>query len=323
MENNTDFIAFDEEVSLSFPMNKQDKAKLNALFNENDYQSAWNKALRSLNFKDYPKRSLLKWKDGTAFLNIRLLSEILSFGLSSKFSLRSWFKLLVFHFNLEARIDSILRSSLPETNEDKIVESIVLALIIFSLTQRIKNRNASMFSEWMARPSVAPIFFRKDLNHIQNLQLRRTRLSSAWKEIFPDSNNNGALEPTIESSQMEFIGVPVCYGSREDTLIEGIPVIITASSLKSDVKAIREEIKNKPSPRILVFNQAIPETTEVFDLGEGLLFCIGGTLSHACTIARERNIVSLTNLGRPFFTQAAKAKSIQIFTAKNKVVLKT
>jgi len=54
------------------------------------------------------------------------------------------------------------------------------------------------------------------------------------------------------------------------------------------------------APSILCFARARPETTEHFSNASALIFAEGGALSHACSIARERGIPTVSGLGRTF-----------------------
>ena len=55
--------------------------------------------------------------------------------------------------------------------------------------------------------------------------------------------------------------------------------------------------------RILIFKRATPESTTYFSGAHAILYVEGGLLSHACCVARERNIACATRLGWGFLEE--------------------
>ncbi|MCM2324219.1 MAG: PEP-utilizing enzyme [Oligoflexia bacterium] len=196
--------------------------------------------------------------------------------------------LLFAQWRLERYLAERLREGapLPETNDDKIVESLALGLAVLALTLRLPAHDEARLAAWLATPSSAPFSARATLIRIQALQRRRSALSPAWREFFPselaeirEAGETGvpraaALEPPL--GERTFKGLPVCTGEVEGRLRDG---------------------------EILVFAQARPETAEIFVAGarpRAVLYAQGGVLSHACTLAREAGIPCVTGLGPEF-----------------------
>ena len=175
-----------------------------------------------------------------------------------------------------------------------------------------------------AAPDIAPQQYRKTIRQIQAVQMRRTDMSHVWKEAFPASagetalpaglpeffwddaapvaGNKAAPPRTDTGKDGVWKGLSVCAGT-----VTGLAVAVPAVPEPAKLLALKEKYK---APLILVFRRARPETTELFPYADALVFTEGGVLSHACTVARERNIPSVTAVGPGFYELVKNGEKI-------------
>ncbi len=194
----------------------------------------------------------------------------------------------------------------PQNDADMLAQSIGLGFIMQSLVLRL-GTHVDMMPAWLASPATTPKQYRPVLGEIQRIQLRRTQLSHVWGALFPNAGTandtagapayfwDDAIPPHIPppAPEQKTKGVSVCAG-----VVTGIAMAVRDMRDAGRIKALKGQLN---APVILVFRYARPETTELFTLADGMVFCEGGVLSHACTIAREYNKPAITQMGQSFF----------------------
>jgi len=200
----------------------------------------------------------------------------------------------------------------PQTDADPLAQSIGLGFIMQSLVLRLGNHVESM-PTWLASPATAPKRYRSIIDEIQRIQLRRTSLSHVWTALFPNAGNandtatapaffwDDAIPSDIPThvTEQKAKGVSVCAG-----IVTGIALAVRDTRDAARIKDLKAKLN---APVILVFRYARPETTELFALADGMVFCEGGVLSHACTVAREYNKAAITQMGQAFFDSVETA----------------
>jgi phosphohistidine swiveling domain-containing protein len=184
--------------------------------------------------------------------------------------------------------------------DHKIAESLALGLCLQSLMLQLGS-STHMLAPWLAKPDSAPPQYRRVIHQLQAVQMRRTGLSSAWNELFPTVHQ---AEAAAEDLPAFFWDVPPSVTAAPKPIAPAGPDFTgTPASGGQVVGRAVTDMKNIPndgSPLILIFRQARPETVELFGHAAGLIFAEGGVLSHACTVARERNIPAVTGVGTGF-----------------------
>jgi phosphohistidine swiveling domain-containing protein len=179
--------------------------------------------------------------------------------------------------------------------------------------------NAQQLPQWLVSPADAPGSYRKIVEDINDIQIRRTQMSYVWKEIFAspgegdeaaavaapeffwDDEAHGAAKPAAQNTS-NWKGLPVCAGK-----LAGLAVVMNS---KTEIATLESLKKHYNAPLILVFRHARPQTVEYFGVASALVFCEGGVLSHACTVAREMNIPCITALGPDFFDFASSSEKL-------------
>ena len=321
------WLKFSEETSLPNSLTVQEQELLNNLFDYQNSNSMWRKAAEALGLPVDRTNTLelIRWHKGVPYIHWSGVVEIISSGwlevvptpdggfvYKARTKISDLPKLIKSQWKIEAYLQrkQIKNAPLPETLEEKLCESTALGLALLALTLRLPKHDPKHLAQWLANPQSAPFSIRKNILRIQAVQVRRTLLSSAWIELFPDrsipkSEIESPLhfwdEPPIESvitrntntasavsSALRWDGLPVCSG-----IVTGRAVLIRLHETHTF-----EMYKNEPL--ILIFSQARPETTDFFQHAGALLFAEGGVLSHACSVAREQGIPCITGLGQSF-----------------------
>ena len=314
---------FPDENLLFAQFSNTEKKQLEDIFSATDENSPWNVALGLLKFSRTEEK-MICWHRNVPYFNWSVLVKIVSggaiqsakakdgsYGFLVSYKLRDLWKLLLCQWKIVRYLQR------PGTAD--IAESIALGLILQALVMRIGLDNRSI-AGWLAGSIEIPKKYKKTVSQIQMVQIRRTNISSVWKEFFPDRIDNDSIQenlldyfwdtppsktkrkkisPATASKAKQWNGLSVCTGN-----VTGIAVPVTNNTDASEFIELREKYK---APLILVFRYARPETTEIFEHADTLLFAEGGILSHACTVARERNIPAVTTLGSKFFSQISKA----------------
>lgn len=313
---------FPDEAVFCGAFSDEEKRKLIQVFCVSDSGSDWRRALILLGLKSRePTADLIKFYKDAPYFNWSCLLSVISGGAlqavgtdSDGYSVTMDYRPLALlrFISSQWKIARFLHR-LPENEDNKIAYSLALGLALQSLVMRLGSSNAQNIASWLATPEDAPAKHKKTLAQIQAVQMRRTIISSVWKDLFPDLAGKNTTSATLpeyfwddmappapgllpqEETPARHIwkGLPVCQGKRK-----GLALVVTRETTPQSFAEIR---KTQEAPLILVFRQARPETTEFFEYAAALIFAEGGALSHACTVARARSIPSVTGLGQGFY----------------------
>lgn len=316
------WLKFPDEVLFSNRFSDEYKQKLENIFSTMDPQSPWSQALARLRLKaTEPDIRLIDWHGGAPYFNWSCLARTVSGGAiqpirapDGGYEMRISYK----RQHLWALLASqwrIARFLRPDAQKKiDLAESIALGLVLQALILRL-GAQAGQMPAWLAAPDVAPQQYRKTIRQIQTVQMRRTDMSNVWKDVFPAYSgenappeglpdffwddatpvpgNKSAPPPTAGGKDGVWKGLSVCAGK-----VTGLAVAVPAVPEPAKLLALKEKYK---APLILVFRRARPETTELFAYADAVVFAEGGVLSHACTVARERNMPSVTAVGPGFY----------------------
>jgi phosphohistidine swiveling domain-containing protein len=313
------WLRFSDDASLPSSLTEAERRKLEEIYDADDEGSIWNRAAARLGLSPGGGK-LLRWHAGAPYINWSLMTSIISCGsidvvprpdggysYVSRGTLRRLPALLKSQWRAAQYIERALAAPLPETQEEKLVESTALGLALQAIMLRLPKHTPQDLAGWLAQPDKAPPKLRQTILQMQAIQKRRTQLSPAWFELFPKREGEDMLGPEhfwnepppstaspgdasrqpLSSEKMEWKGLPVCAGQ-----VTGRVYIV-----RSMRNFFPPEMSDFP---IFVFPRAKPETTELFPFAAALLFAEGGALSHACTIAREQGIPCITGLGQDF-----------------------
>jgi len=314
---------FPDEDLLFSKFKDAEKKWLEDIFSATDENSTWNAALGLLKFPR-TKEKMICWHQNVPYFNWSALVKIVSgeaiqsikskdgsYGFLVSYKTRDLWKLLICQWKIVRYLQR------PGTED--ITESIALGLVLQALVMRL-GRDERLLAGWLAGSVEIPRKYQKTVSQIQTVQMRRTHLSPIWRKLFPERPDNGSVQenlpdyfwntppyknkqkktsPTSKTKAKRWEGMSV-YGGKTT----GIAVPVANNTEASVFQALKEKYN---APLILIFQRARPETTEVFEHAEALLFAEGGILSHACTVAREMNIPAITALGDEFFSQINKA----------------
>lgn len=308
------WLKFAEDTSLPDVLDSAGRERLERIFSSSDTLSNWKNSLKILGLKP-SEVPMIKWVGGSPYINwsemVRLVSggcispeitEGEGYEFQTRYTLGTIWGLIKSQWRIAHYTESCLKRNLPEKTEDRITESLALGVALLSLTLRLPSHNEETLSRWMNSP---PPKVKATIQKMKVLQKRRTDLTPAWQEMFPDAgsaplvfaypphfwNEPPAMKPLENASfalRTQWRGLPVCGDSinARVVLIEGKPDL--------------DSIKSLSDPLVLVFPRARPETVELFPYAVAVLYGEGGTLSHACTIARETNLPCITALGQGF-----------------------
>lgn len=321
------WLKFPDEVLTANRFRDVDKQKLEQIFSVQDEQSAWRQALTLLHLTPTDDTAkLITWYEDTPYFNWSVLLHIISGGtmqpvrteegkytFTASYKMRDIWALLAVHW----KIARFLKHS--ASDKPTLAESIALGIALQSLILRL-GKDVEHMPAWLASPDKAPTQHRKTIQQIQSIQMQRTRMSRLWKEIFsasfqesehtedlPDFFWNDVVPVTTTPAAQthnegHWKGMSVCAGT-----VTGLAVAMSATTTIESLLQLKTLYN---APLILVFRRARPETTEYFEHAAALLFAEGGVLSHACTVAREMNIPSLTALGSGFYDYLKNSKKL-------------
>ncbi|TAL38108.1 MAG: hypothetical protein EPN97_04245 [Alphaproteobacteria bacterium] len=313
------WLRFSDEASLPYPLTAEERRKLDSIYDMNDEGSVWNRAAARLGFPA-GGGSLLRWVGDVPYINWSFMTTIVSCGAVQpaptpdggysyveRGTLMRIPALLKSQWRVAYYVENTLGTPLPMTLDGKIVESTALGLALQAVMLRLPKHTPQDFASWLSAPDKAPPRVRRTILQMQEIQKRRTQLSPAWFELFP-KRESGELtgpayfwnEPLAEERQPP---APAARAADGAGTWQGLPV---CGGQVTGRVFIVQKMKNFRPPDmsdfpILVFRHAKPETTDLFPFAAALLFAEGGALSHACTIAREQGIPSITGLGPEFF----------------------
>lgn len=315
------WMKFPDEGLLSVAFGSEERARFERLFECAVPDSAWQSALIQLHFPTTrPTTQMIRWHQNCPYFNWTCMIETCAQGAAtlkrqsdSRFLCQATPTLSGIWALIKAqwRISKFLQKS--DQSADPIAQSLALGIALQFFVLQLGSAVPQM-GAWLAGSLPVPQRYRRTIQTIQNLQLRRTSLSEAWHKILPasatpqdfsalpdffwddvppaETSPAPVLSPPL-SEQNGWKGLSVCAGA-----VTGLAVIATSARDIPKLEALKAATN---APLILVFRNARPETTEIFHLASAVLFAEGGILSHAATIAREMNLPAITGLGPAFF----------------------
>lgn len=309
MTNPALWLKFPDDAVLNAIPSAAGKAALEKIF-ANDAQSPWRAALALIGLSA-PDIRMIRWHYDVPYFNGAAMVGAVSGGAvvpqktadgGYVFAVRGgvW-RMLRNQWRIarfRQRIDG-LPDSLPL--------SLALGLVMQSHMLRL-GPHAARIADYLAAPESAPVSLRPLVADLQALQMRRTAMSSVWHDILPPGAGDVAPENLPEFFWDDAVpaisvtapaaappgngpwkGTPVCPGA-----VTGLAVMMDRAVTAESLRALAAEYN---APLLLVFRAARPQSVEYFTSAHGLLFCEGGALSHACTVARSMNIPCITALG--------------------------
>ena len=324
------WLRFAEDTSLPDTLTKAQQEILNSIFNATDANSLWSQALDDLGL--HPKRKpneIIKWFDHYPYINWSYMSLLLSggtvhlnrekdntFQMEQKLGVIGFFRLLQIHWKLSSYLSDTLKTELPENTEDRVRQSLSLGIALLGLQQRLNIHDEKELAKALQNPSILPAQQQETIKQIASIQKRRTSLSSAWEDLLSISENqnkNMINRPPYFWNTPENAPKPNRQNAEKTEGWNGTGVCGKAVSGKIMVIDSLKElpaIATDERPLILVFQYAKADTIRLFSKTDGILYCNGGALSHACTIAREQNMPCITGLGNHFWKEI-KARSAE------------
>lgn len=313
------WIRFGEDSGIPERMNMESFKKLATLFDATNAHTMWHQALRVLGMDMLPPQSgIVKLSGDVPLVNWSYMTRVVSGGSVTlvataeggakavpRLNLLTLWRLFRTHWRVSQYLLPRLKidAPLPAHDDEKIVESLALGLCLLSLTQRLKEANEVNLAAWLKTPETLSPVMRKTVEQIQAIQKRRTLLSPVWRNMFPSLPQEVTAHPAATPDQAN--GNTIRW--------KGIGVSGDAVSGKAMVfQSIGDfHAYNHSHDKIIaVFPRARPETVEVFSRVLAVLYGDGGTLSHACTVAREYNLPCITGLGQGFIADIALRQNI-------------
>ena len=297
----------DDAVTAAIPSDGGKRA-LESVFDAADDGSPWRAALALIGLPA-PAGPMIRWHRDVPYFNAAALAGAASAGAlvpertpdgGYRFVLRPGLTPLLALLRAQwriarfrARMDA-LPGSLPL--------SLALGIVMQSHMIRM-GAHAAHLAAYLAAPDRAPASLRPLVADLQALQMKRTALSPHWHDVIapgadgapgglPDffwNDPPAAPAPVAAAGQGPWKGLPVCAGA-----VAGLAVAMDRGVTPDMLATLRARYN---APLILVFRAARPQSVTFFPAAQGLLFCEGGALSHACTVARDRNIPCATALG--------------------------
>lgn len=310
------WLKFAEDTSLPDRLDQAGQKRLDEIFSASNPDSPWNKALGLLGIKPSGV-PMIQWVQDVPYINwsemtnsvsrgcmVPVPSEDGAYQFKPCYSVGTIWRLIKAQWFVARYIEAELSGPVPETQEGKIIQSLALGIALLSLTMRLPRHNAETLSRWMNNP---PPKVKPTIQKIRELQKRRTDLTPAWQEMFPDTDSAVPIfvYPSYFWDAPPEIKLVEKIASTHRTQWRGLSVcgdFINARVVLVEGKADLDFIKSLSDPLVLVFPRARPETVELFPYAKAVLYGDGGTLSHACTIARESNLPCVTALGQGFIT---------------------
>jgi len=301
------WLKVNEEVSLPGRLTTEEQGRLRAIFDSVNPASPWRKALARLGLP-VPRGDTLRFVQGIPYFNAGVMAEATSNGTvfpvrapdggvtyKSRGGLWRMGKLLLTQWKLEAFLGA-LPEKIPEGMEG-IEESVALGLAVQLLLLRLHAGGEQALAERLADPERAPKMERATLRKVLAAQSRRTRLSPAWASLHSAVPNRAPapeLSAYFWNEPTEQRESDVAPASREPKSWKGIPI---CPGVVSGDLVFPGDAKQRG---VLVFAHARPSAVEHFEGATGLVFAEGGALAHACCVAREMGIPSVSGVGKDF-----------------------
>ncbi len=308
---------FPDDTAASLVFTEAEKRKFEDVFSVDDKGSVWNRALDMLGLGNVSKDKLILWHRDTPYFNWSSLIGVISggaitplrkgdagYGFYVSYAPRNLWRL----FAGQWKSARFLQRKFAQ--EDALAESIALGLVMQAMILRLGKEAETGLPKWLSGAADIPQRYKKTVSQIQSVQVRRTALSSAWEDILPSSDmhepglpdyfwneppllQSSENEAKLQSGGSRWSGLPVCAGRVTGKLVV-IKSLKNADVIKGDM------------PLVLLFKRARPEAVELYPQAAAVVFAEGGVLSHACVVAREMNIPSVTGLGADFFDAVAQ-----------------
>lgn len=314
------WLKFPDDAAFTAIPSAEGKRALERVFDTADAQSPWRAALALIGL---PVQALpmIKWHRDAPYFNAAALAGVASGGAlmpertpdgGYRLVLRSGIGSFVAMMRAQWRITRF------RARVDHVPGSLTLSLALGIVMQSHLIRmaaHAAQLPTYLAAPDSAPVHLRALVADMQALQMKRTALSSHWDAIVTGAadtaveslpeyfwNEPSVLSiPAARTEQGPWKGLPVCAG-----MVTGLAVAMDRGITLDDLATLRARYH---APLILVFRAARPQSAEFFVAAQALLFCEGGALSHACTVARDRNIPCVTALGYDLWVYVSERES--------------
>lgn len=334
------WIRFADDSGFPEKLLTTDEAALQKIFDMSDKDSLWHQSLDAIGLHAKPT-VMVRFVDGTAYINWTAMTGFMTGGMLQPIpnkdksfqyktitSPMAFFRFLRNQWKISVYLEKTLPAALPQAPQDQVRESLALGLALLSLTPRLPRHTPEQLGMWMSDIPHAPKHAQKTLQQIQKLQMRRTQLSSGWKHFITGDDAHRATDqpPALFWNEPSTIDTPASATiSTMATSWKGIPVVsgnITAEAIVVTEKS-PDEMQNAShlQGKILVFARARPETVLFFDYASAILYAEGGTLSHACTVAREQKIPCVTGLGKDFIPSLKTGDILKVDASTGTVTL--
>ncbi len=320
------WLKFAEDTNLPATLDDAAQAKLAALFHDRDPHSAWNHAAQMLGIKIKPASDgMIRFHKGAAYINWSHMvggitqGWVVPVASGDSFDYRANYRIMALPALVAAqwKIAQFVNDRtadgkpLPESNNEQIAESIALGLAVLALTLRLPPHDQKTLARWLAQLETCRPSLRTTLQQIQAVQKRRTELSAAWTALFP---------PDASAAD---ITLPACFWNEPPAAAQPAPaasavtaklwrgLFVSGSQTQGRVRIITPKTDvttfgKTEDPLVLVFAQARPDSVNLFPHAVAVLYAEGGLMSHACTVAREKNMPCITGLGPNFYTAIQK-----------------
>lgn len=324
MDNNILWMKFAEDSSLPDHLNNEQRAILENIFDPHTPQSPWAQAVKAIGFQVPFKGAAVMWVDGTPYMNWTSLVRVVSgggahvvrtandmFAIHYHYSFSNLFGLIKAQWQISRYLSVTLPTPLPDTETHQLIESLALGLCLLALTMRLKKSDEVSLARALATPENLSPMERKTIDQIAAIQKRRTDLSPVWHKLFPPTAPQADMCPPYFWNTPPEVGQGVPQTSADQSCKEWQGIAVAGQSTVGRVVYLEKvrDLAGEAGPVIAVFAQARPETISVFPQVAGVLYGHGGSLSHACTIAREQNIPCVTALGADFLKVIRGAKN--------------
>lgn len=307
------------------------QTRLAQIFDNADAGSPWRRALRHLRMTPPAEGvEMIGWRMNAPYINGTALAVILTDGTAvavpdaargysfvTPHKIRSLPRVMLQQWRVTRFVQDRLRN-LVEPDSDPIVESLALGLAIQVLLMRLNAQATANMPQYLANPASAPMVHRQTFRWLQELQIRRSALSPAWRQLFFDVPATDAAPPPPffwDNEAGDYAGETAAAPTQGD-IFHGQPVFAgRAQGLAEVIARIEEEPAARGDKRIFVFRHARPETTMYFTQASAVVYAHGGLLSHACVVAREMQIPCITGMGDEFYERVSAAADQPLWLA--------
>lgn len=334
---NTLWLVFPEDSLSRRAFGPEARARFAQVFSVADEKAPWMRALRLVGLAPpLPDTRMTAWRGGVPYMNGSALARVLSGGTAeavpcpqngfrffTPHPLRSLPRVMALQWRVTRFVQDRLRG-LAAPDDDPLVESLALGLAVQVLLMRLSRPLAENMPLYLVAPDRAPRMHRQTFRWLQALQLRRTALSGAWREMFadapllPDTAPRpgffwGAEDPQDTEMPAQATAPEAASPSAAAEVYRGHPV---SGARAEGICAVVARLEDQPPPRtdrpVYVFRHARPETVSYFPQAGGVVFAHGGVLSHACVVAREMGVPCVTGVGDAFYEHVRNAGDLRL-----------